>query len=99
MIEILRESLVTFGEAARALPSRQLGKRIHPSTLYRWAVRGIRGQRLEVVRIGGTLYTSREALHRFTERLTAAPVGFRPTTPSKNHAVEAVEGTLDSLGL
>jgi hypothetical protein len=99
MAEIFHESLMTLSEAARALPGRRQGKHAHPSTLYRWAVRGIRGQRLEVVRIGGTVYTSRQALERFAERLTAAPGGFPPTTPSRNPAIEAVEGTLDCLGL
>jgi len=98
-MDMLRENLVTLSEAARGLPGRRQGKRIHPSTVYRWAVRGIRGHRLEVVRIGGTVYTSCEALQRFAERLTAAPDGFPPTTPSKNHTIEAVEGTLDSFGL
>jgi len=41
------------------------GKRVHISAVYRWVQRGIKGVRLEAIRIGGTTYTSREALQRF----------------------------------
>ena len=98
-MDLLRENLVTLSEAARALPSRRKGKSVHPSTLHRWALRGVGGHRLETVRIGGTAYTSREALERFAERLTAAPCAFQPTTLAKKVAVDEVESTLDGLGL
>ena len=35
------------------------------SAIYRWMQRGIKGVRLDAIRIGGTTYTSREALQRF----------------------------------
>jgi hypothetical protein len=37
------------------------GKRPSPSTITRWMLRGARGQRLTVRRIGGRLYTPRRA--------------------------------------
>jgi len=37
------------------------GKRPSPSTVTRWMLRGARGQRLAVRRIGGRLYTPRKA--------------------------------------
>ncbi|NUP96415.1 MAG: DUF1580 domain-containing protein [Planctomycetaceae bacterium] len=42
--------------------------------MQRWALHGVRGVRLETVRIGGSVYTSREALSRFIERTNAADV-------------------------
>jgi hypothetical protein len=36
--------------------------------------RGVRGVRLEGVKVGGTTYTSVEALQRFAERLSAHPL-------------------------
>jgi len=38
------------------------GKRPSPSTITRWMLRGARGQRLPVHRIGGRLYTARSAV-------------------------------------
>ena len=41
------------------------------ATLYRWASHGCRGVRLETIQIGGTKCTSREALDRSFEELSA----------------------------
>ena len=70
MIEIARECCFPLSEAPRHLPRGRRGRRIHISTTFRWAQRGLRGVRLETIRIGGMLYTSNEALQRFSERLT-----------------------------
>ena len=75
MAAMLAESLVPLGEAARFVPPRRGGKAAHPSTLFRWAAHGLRGVRLEVVQVGGTKCTSREALHRFFDRLGAVGPG------------------------
>ncbi len=50
---------------------------MHLSTAYRHALEGVRGVKLEVVRVGGKLYTSRAAIQRFLDRLTATS---RPPT-------------------
>ena len=48
-----------------------------PATLWRWALRGVRGRRLETVMVGGRRYSSREAFQRFivglNETLAAEP--------------------------
>ena len=67
MIDITREKLFTLGVIARVLPSTRRGRPTHPSTLLRWATKGVRGRRLDAVRIGGNWYTSLEALGRFAE--------------------------------
>ncbi|MEO1525808.1 MAG: DUF1580 domain-containing protein [Planctomycetota bacterium] len=59
-MNLLAEDVVSFAQAAKELPSNP-----NPSTLYRWASRGVRGVKLEVVRIGERQFTSRQALHRF----------------------------------
>ena len=69
-ININSEHLLTLADAARALPALRGERKIHVSTLYRWISHGTRGVRLEAVKIGRTLVTSREALQRFAERLT-----------------------------
>lgn len=65
MIDIGNEQLVSLRDVPKLLPARGNGKRVHISAVYRWVQRGIRGTRLEVIRVGGTTYTSREALQRF----------------------------------
>jgi hypothetical protein len=71
-IDITSERIITLPEAAAMLPARRGGRRVHVSTLFRWAQKGCRGVRLEVVRIGSALHTSREAMQRFCDRLTEA---------------------------
>lgn len=72
MIDIKQEQPISLSRAARRsfLPRRRKGKRPHVATLYRWAQRGIRGVRLETIRVGGTLCTSVEAIQRFCDALS-----------------------------
>jgi len=71
MIDIESETLITFSEAARLIPSRH-GKPPHVSTIVRWALHGRRGVRLEFIQTPGGKLTSREAMSRFFGRLTIA---------------------------
>ena len=81
MIELSHEQLVPLGQVPRLLPPRPNGKRIHVSAVYRWTKRGVRGVRLESIRVGGTTYTSREALQRFAETNSAAARAPEPPLP------------------
>jgi Protein of unknown function (DUF1580) len=67
MIAIDQEQIVAIREVPRRLPRRPDGKCVHISAVYRWIQRGIRGVHLETIRIGGTTYTSVEALQRFAD--------------------------------
>ena len=102
MIDVAKEQLQSLAEAARNLPRRRAGKRPHPSTLFRWASHGLRGIKLEVVKIGGTTCTSRESLQRFFQRLTELDGKF---SGPKEHAFvhqpheEEIDRELDTLGL
>lgn len=60
LLQILTEDVITLNEAARELPTRT-----HLSTLYRWAKRGVNGRKLETVKVGSQIVTSRQALTRF----------------------------------
>ena len=73
MIDTTIESPIPLAQAADELPRRRRGRKTHISTLYRWATAGCRGVRLETVQVGATRCTSREALQRFFERLSAPP--------------------------
>ena len=72
MIDPSKERLMPLSKAIGSVPPRRQNKRPHTSTLFRWATSGLRGVKLEVLRVGGTLCTSEPALHRFFKRLTIA---------------------------
>jgi hypothetical protein len=65
----LAEEIRTITSATKLLPARRGDRPVHSSCLFRWAKHGLRGVRLETIRVGGTLCTSREALERFFARL------------------------------
>ena len=97
MINIGNEQLVPLHDVPKILPARGNGKRIHISAVYRWAQRGIRGTRLEVVRVGGTTYTSREALQRFAAPPAEPLQAARPNAAREqqiDRAVQRLDGFL-----
>ena len=91
---------MTLAQATKHLPRRRRGKKPHASTLYRWALNGVQGVRLEVIRVGGTLCTSLEALQRFCERCTD-PSSRPPsaTSKSRQRAIRKAERELDAAGI
>ncbi|MFT3686359.1 MAG: DUF1580 domain-containing protein [Phycisphaerales bacterium] len=72
MISVSTETLLTLADVPARLPKRPGGKKLHISAVYRWIRGGISGVVLEAVKIGGTTYTSIEALQRFAQRLSGA---------------------------
>src|SRR4051794_24378219 len=73
--------MLPLEDAAKLLPG---GK--SKSALYRWWKTGYRGVRLECRMIGRNLYTSREALDRFTAAVADAAAG-----PIEKAVAEAAE--------
>jgi hypothetical protein len=66
----LTEEILPIARAMRAwVPARRGDRPAHASCGFRWAKYGLRGIRLETIRIGGTLCTSRQAMERFFTRL------------------------------
>ncbi|HKQ48567.1 MAG TPA: DUF1580 domain-containing protein [Phycisphaerae bacterium] len=91
MIDTGVENLIPLRAVPQLLPSRPNGKRLHISAVYRWTLRGVKGIRLETVRIGGTTYTSREAIQRFSERLSGSeqsPQLVNPVSRSRQRQLE-----------
>ncbi|MCH8342479.1 MAG: DUF1580 domain-containing protein [Planctomycetes bacterium] len=70
-IDLACEELLSLTDATKALPPID-GKRPCSSTIWRWCRRGVRGVRLEYVRLGHRVCTTREALGRFAQRLAEA---------------------------
>lgn len=63
-INIEIEKLATLNDAAKLLP-RVGTKKIHTSTLWRWCKKGLRGTKLEYLRVGSKIVTTHEAMQRF----------------------------------
>ena len=64
------ENMFPIGELPQRLSKGIGGRHVHPSTVSRWASRGLRGGiKLEVFRLGGQLMTSTEAVKRFLEKV------------------------------
>ena len=61
-IDPTNERLIPFNSAREAFPG---GKRLSLATVHRWRVQGVRGTKLETILIGGSRYTSAEAIQRF----------------------------------
>jgi hypothetical protein len=100
MIDIGQEELIAIRDVPRELPKRPNGRRLHTSAVYRWLSRGVRGVVLESVKIGGTTYTSKEAMARFAERLSGAATQPRQT-PKPPHSrqleIERAAKRLDTI--
>jgi hypothetical protein len=100
----LSESLVSLTQASKLLPARRKGKRPNVATLYRWSTAGCKGVVLETTQVGGTRCTSREALGRFFDRLsaqssvvTSAPAPLPARVNRRD--VERAERVLDAAGI
>lgn len=100
MIDIGQEELIAVRDVPRALPKRPNGRRLHVSAVYRWISRGVRGVVLESARIGGSTYTSREAMARFAERLNGAATQPQQTLKpphSRQMEIERAAKRLDTM--
>lgn len=72
MINIQSEQLLTLSALSKRLPRHRKNRPVHPSTCHRWRNPGVRGIRLECIRIGGIWHTTLEAFQRFCDCLTEA---------------------------
>lgn len=94
-IDLTRDKLLTLPEASRYLPGNP-----HVSTLHRWRIRGVRGVRLETVRIGGRRFVSVAALAEFCDRVTASQSGLHSPAAKPGHSTASeIESTLLREGL
>lgn len=67
---VLSEDVITLQDARRELEG-ILGRRPDKTTLYRWCLRGVGGVRLEHVRLGNRILTSKQSITRFIEARSA----------------------------
>ena len=78
--------ILSLAEAAKALPGK-----VAVSTVWRWATTGQRGVRLDSLRIGGRIYTSRRALQSFCEAVSDRAVVEKPHFRDTNAEAELAE--------
>jgi hypothetical protein len=71
---ILTEDVLTINDARKEIAS-VTGQRPDISTMTRWIHRGLGGTKLEAVRIGRQLITSKQAITRFIETRSAESIG------------------------
>jgi hypothetical protein len=86
MIDIESEQLRLLAKASVDVPGHP-----HVSTLMRWALRGVKGIKLETVVVGGRRFTSREAIQRFVSRLNS------PTSVTKKTATIRRQAEIDDV--
>lgn len=100
MIGLSSEAVLSLADAAALLP-RKRGRKIHVATVYRWTTTGCRGVVLESIQIGGARCTSREALQRFVDRLTALSLGVTDdgATNKVRQSADEVAAELNRLGI
>ncbi len=66
LIDPFKDHLRPVGEIIKA----RLGKRISPTTLWRWRLKGVNGVRLQCLRLGGSWVTSEAAFGEFLRAQT-----------------------------
>ncbi len=107
MIDIFKDNILSLSGAAKSIPAVD-GKHPNPSTVYRWIADGVGGVKLDSVRIGRRLCTSKEALQKFMDELSAAPAPkSKPrttatstrSTKQREHDVQRVHDSLAKRGL
>lgn len=91
----LSETLLPLAQAAKRLPRLRADRPVSPCTLWRWATSGLRGVRLETVKVGSVRCTSVEALERFLGALNGRTV--RPPRQATHDA--EVERRLATRGI
>jgi hypothetical protein len=97
------EEKIPFAAVPDVLPRRN-GKKIHISTIHRWAIVGCKGVKLKFVQVGGTRCVRRRDLNEFFDRLTALSTGEPTPTAAQSPAarrreIERANQELDDMGV
>jgi len=101
-IDVFSEKVIGLKEAIRLLPKTSRNNNLHYSTMFRWILRGLRAKdgvvvRLESVKIGGRLCTSKEALQRFFDRLSGDQQVVTPPTFTRRQRLRQIQRAEEEL--
>jgi hypothetical protein len=86
------EPRISFSDLARR-------EGVHVSTVWRWALCGIRGQKLESLSIGGRKFTSTFAFERWLAAINGEPTASGPTPRQRDRVLDAAESKAARLGI
>ncbi len=93
---VMAEGPLSLSEVAARLGAYRRGRPIHPATVTRWIITGVKlaggaTLRQEAVRMGGRTVTSWESVMRFLERQQADPssAAAAPRTPRERDTASA----------
>ena len=67
--DLKQQRVLTLSQAA-ALIGNYLGRKPSISTCWRWTLKGVRGSKLESIRVGGKVYTTEPAIRTFITTLS-----------------------------
>jgi hypothetical protein len=98
-IQVLEEEVLPLEDAKKLIPGRP-----DRSTIYRWALGGgSHGIKLESAKVGRKRFTSKQAIQRFVEAVTAAADGEIPpairTSRQRQKQMREAERRLASAGI
>ena len=104
MIDLSSEELIPIKmvPSLPCMPKRRLGRRLSLTTVWRWAMHGRDGAKLETVKVGAQRCTTIAALDRFFKESAERPqlsVAHASCTTRRAKRSKAVEQELSHLGL
>lgn len=93
-IDLSAETPLTIAEAAAIIPG-------SPSlaSVWRWVLKGVRGNRLESLMIAGRRFTTHEAIDRFIARSNVEPSAPTVVTKSRRKEIAQAERFCESAGI
>jgi len=94
--------LIPLSQLAKHIPPARDGKQRHKSSVYRYALRGVRGIKLKTTQLPDGLYTTLRDWKRFVRKLTAARCGASAGTPlmptrARTHQQNAIEHEIETV--
>jgi hypothetical protein len=100
MLDLQTQTPLTLNQARRLHFLRgRTGNQISLDSIYRWASKGIRGVVLETRKIGGTTFTTAEAVGDFIERLNDPTRSNARTSSLRRREIAEVNKRLDKKGI
>jgi hypothetical protein len=90
MVDLLSEPRVSFNALAHR-------EGVHPSTVWRWCVRGCKGHILESFNLGGKRYTTLPAFERFISKVNGLKAVVSLSPRQRLLDFEAAERELDTI--
>ena len=103
MIDVSCEKLIRLEDVRDYIPSGRRGKKLSKAVMYRWALKGVTGILLETVKVGGSRFTTVEAIERFISAQNGGPSLPENTLPAsptqRKRAAERAGNQLAKYGI